>query len=85
MAPAPADLAVRVAAHLDIDPAELTPGALLAEDLGVDSLAAIELAMALEDAYEISLPDSVLAQVRTWGDLVRVVGAARADAGRAHR
>lgn len=77
---APADLRPRVAAHLEVREDELRPGALLGEDLGVDSLAAIELAMALEDVYDIRLPDDVLAEVRTYGDLEATV--ARATAGR---
>ncbi|GAC1324723.1 MAG: hypothetical protein NVSMB13_06610 [Mycobacteriales bacterium] len=64
-----------VTAQLDIDPRRLTEGALLGEDLGVDSLAAIELGMVLEDEFAISLPDEVLAAVHTYGDLVHVVRA----------
>ncbi|MDQ6650042.1 MAG: phosphopantetheine-binding protein [Actinomycetota bacterium] len=62
-----------VAAQLDVDPRRLTPAALLGEDLGVDSLAAIELGMLLEDEFEISLPDEVLNGVHTYGDTVAVV------------
>ncbi|MHB8342353.1 MAG: acyl carrier protein [Mycobacteriales bacterium] len=69
----PAAVTALVASHLDLDPARLTPEALLAEDLAVDSLAAVELAMMLEDAYDISLPDALFARVFTWADLLRVV------------
>lgn len=62
-----------VAEHLDLDPGRLRPDALLAEDLAVDSLAAIELYMVLEDTYDISLPDSVLKVVHSYADLVRAV------------
>lgn len=61
------------AAHLALDPARLVPGALLGEDLGVDSLAAIELGMALEDEFDISLPDDVIGDVRSYEDMVDVV------------
>lgn len=64
-----------VAAQLDVDQRRLTPQALLGEDLGVDSLAAIELGMLLEDEFEISLPDDVLNGVHTYGDTVAVVRA----------
>jgi acyl carrier protein len=40
----------------------------------VDSLAAIELAMVLEDEFDIALPEEVLGCVRTYGDMVNLVG-----------
>lgn len=68
-----------VATELDVDPARLTPAALLTDDLGVDSLSAIALAMVIEDAYEVELPNEVLAGVHSYGDLVAVVGRLTAD------
>ena len=62
-----------VAIHLDVDPVRLQPGARLGEDLCVDSLAAIELAMVLEDEFDIALPEEVLRCVRTYGDVVSLV------------
>ncbi len=62
-----------VAIHLDVDPNRLGPDARLGEDLCVDSLAAIEMAMVLEDEFDISLPEEVLGTVRTFGDVVTVV------------
>lgn len=62
-----------VAVHLDVDPDRLQAEARLGEDLCVDSLATIELAMVLEDEFDISLPEEVLGCVRTYGDVVRVV------------
>ena len=63
-----------VAVHLDVDPKRLKPEARLGEDLCVDSLAAIELAMVLEDEFDIALPEEVLGCVRTYGDMVNLVG-----------
>lgn len=63
-----------VAVHLDVDPKRLKPDARLGEDLCVDSLAAIELAMVLEDEFDIALPEEVLGCVRTYGDMVNLVG-----------
>jgi len=68
-----ARLLALVAEHLDTTVDRLTPGLLLAEDLGLDSLAAIELGMALEDEFTIALPDEVVVDVRTVGDLIDVV------------
>ncbi len=64
-----------VAIHLDVDPDRLLPGARLGEDLCVDSLAAVELAMVLEDEFDIALPEEVLGCVRTFGDVVSLVQA----------
>lgn len=61
------------AQHLDIAAERLTDDALLGEDLGVDSLAAIELGMVVEDEFSVSLPDEVLNEVWTFGDLRTVV------------
>jgi acyl carrier protein len=63
-----------VAVHLDVDPSRLKREARLGEDLCVDSLAAIELAMVLEDEFDIALPEEVIGCVRTYGDVVDLVG-----------
>ena len=62
-----------VAAHLDVDPRRLAAGTRLGEDLCVDSLAAIELTMVIEDEFDISLPEEVVADVRTYGDILALV------------
>lgn len=67
------------AAHLGIDAAQLTPSATLGEDLGVDSLTAVELSMKLEEAYGISISDEELTEVSTYGDLEALVMAKVGD------
>jgi acyl carrier protein len=62
-----------VAAHLGIEPERLTEQASLSQDLGLDSLAGIELATALEDRFSLRITDDELASVRTYGDLERLV------------
>jgi len=52
----------------DID--QVTPEARLAEDLGADSLASVELVMALEEAFGISVADSDLPSLKTVGDIL---------------
>lgn len=49
---------------------DVTLTATLAEDLGADSLDAVELNMALEDTLGISIPDEELVQLKTVGDIV---------------
>ena len=62
-----------VAAHLGIAPELLTEQASLQLDLGLDSLAAIELATALEDRFALRITDEELVALRTYGDLERLV------------
>lgn len=59
--------------QLSVAPAQLVRDASLAEDLGLDSLAAIEWGMALEDAFGISLPEDAMEQVATYGDVQALV------------
>jgi acyl carrier protein len=62
-----------VAEHLGIEPALLTDQASLSQDLGLDSLAGIELATALEDRFALRITDDELSALRTYGDLERLV------------
>ena len=62
-----------VAEHLDVDGERLTEDTSLGEDLGLDSLAGIELATALEDRFSLRITDDELAALRTYGDLERLV------------
>lgn len=43
------------------------------EDLGADSLDLLEIVMAVEDAFQIKIPDEDLAKLRTVGDAVSYV------------
>jgi hypothetical protein len=51
-------------------------GSSLERDLGIDSLARIELARRLEDRLRLKLPAAALATLDTVGDLLRASGAA---------
>ena len=50
--------------------AAVTPEARLNEDLGADSLAAMELIVALEEKLDIEIDDAELDQFKTVNDLV---------------
>ncbi len=58
---------------LSCDEAKVTLGASLTEDLGADSLDAVELNMSLEEAFEISIPDEELANFKTVQDIVTYI------------
>jgi acyl carrier protein len=58
-----------VADVLDVDRASVTPDARFVEDLGVDSLLALELAVALERRYQIKIESSEIVDVRRLRDV----------------
>lgn len=53
----------------------VTMEATLADNLGADSLDAVELNMALEDALGVSISDEELANMKTVGDIVNYLEA----------
>lgn len=73
----PADLSERLRAlsaeQLSVAAAQLRPDARLTDDLGVDSLAAIEWGMTIEDAFGISLPEDAWEHVTTYGSVDELV------------
>jgi acyl carrier protein len=46
-----------VVEQLGVDEAQVTPEASFVEDLGADSLDVVELVMALEEEFELEIPD----------------------------
>lgn len=46
-----------LADQLAVEDVAVTPEATLADDLGADSLDAVEIVMALEDAFTLEIPD----------------------------
>ena len=60
--------------QLGVQEAQLTPEARLEEDLGADSLTLVEITMALEDRFDLSIPDEESGKVLTVGDLFEVLG-----------
>ena len=63
---------------LGCDAEKVTPEATLAEDLGADSLASVELVMALEEASGISIHDADVAGLKTVGDILAYLEAHKA-------
>jgi acyl carrier protein len=62
-----------VAEQLGLDTDALARNVSLVDDLAADSLDLAELALALEDAFGICVPDETLAEVRTYGELVETM------------
>jgi acyl carrier protein len=55
---------------LGVDESEITPEASFTNDLGADSLDVVELVMALESAFDISIPDEDAEKIQTVGDAI---------------
>ena len=51
--------------QLGVDEAEVTPTASFVDDLGADSLDTVELVMALEESFEIEIPDEDAEKILT--------------------
>lgn len=59
-----------IAEELGVDKEEVTLEASIADDLGADSLDAVELVMAIEEEFEISVSDEVAQQFKTVQQIV---------------
>jgi acyl carrier protein len=62
-----------VAEQLGCDMGEVTPEASILEDLGADSLDVVELVMAIEEAFDIEVPDEAVERLLTVSDVERYV------------
>ncbi len=60
-----------IVSNLSCDLEAVTMEASLTDDLELDSLDAVDLNAALEDELGVSMPDEVLKEVKTVGDIVR--------------
>ncbi|MFP4123896.1 acyl carrier protein [Coleofasciculus sp.] len=54
-----------VAEQLEVEPGDVTPKANFANDLNADSLDVVELVMALEEEFDIEIPDEAAEQIAT--------------------
>ena len=57
-----------IAKQLGVDEDNVTPDASFMEDLGADSLDTVELVMALEEEFDIEIPDSDAEKIQTVQD-----------------
>lgn len=62
-----------ISEQLEVDPAIINESSSLTGDLGADSLDLVDLAMSVEDEFDIELSDEALEKIKTVGDLVAFV------------
>jgi len=64
-----------IASQLSIDEEEIKMESSFMNDLGADSLDIVELIMALEEEYEIEIPDEDVEKIATVSDVVEYIKA----------
>ena len=61
--------------QLSVEDKEITMETSLMKDLEADSLDAVEIIMALEDEFDIEIPDTEAEKFQSIGDIVRFIEA----------
>jgi acyl carrier protein len=64
-----------VCAQLEVSPEQVKLESSFVDDLKADSLAVVELVLALEEAFKVEIPDEDTEQIRTVGDAVAYIKA----------
>jgi acyl carrier protein len=59
--------------QLGVDQGQVVPTAKFVEDLGADSLDTVELVMALEESFEIQIPDEDAEKITTVSDAITYI------------
>ncbi|KIM11279.1 MAG: acyl carrier protein [Sulfuricurvum sp. PC08-66] len=67
------DIVEVVVEQLSVDAAEVKPNAKFVEDLGADSLDVVELVMALEEKFDIEIPDEEAESIQTVQDVINYI------------
>ncbi|HHW22604.1 MAG TPA: acyl carrier protein [Clostridiaceae bacterium] len=61
--------------QLGVDADEIKPESSFIDDLGADSLDIVELIMALEEEFDLEIPDKEAEKIATVGDAVEYIKA----------
>jgi acyl carrier protein len=64
-----------VSDKLDVDGADIQEGQDFIEDLKADSLAVVEVVLALEEQFEIEIPDEDTEKIKTVRDAIEYIKA----------
>ncbi len=70
-----AELAAILHEVADVDEKDVTPEKSFVDDLDVDSLSMVEVAMAVEEKFGAAIPDDKLSDLKTVGDAVSYIEA----------
>jgi len=61
--------------HLGVEADKVTEGTTFVDDLGADSLDIVELVMAFEEAFNVSIPDDAAEKIRSVNDAIAYIEA----------
>ncbi|MDD2486428.1 MAG: acyl carrier protein [bacterium] len=59
--------------QLGVDEVEVTENASFTDDLGADSLDVVELVMALEEEFDLEIPDEDAEKISTVGEAMKYI------------
>ena len=59
--------------YVDIDPAKLNENTNIRSELGLNSLELVNIAVAIEDEFEVEIPDREVMNIETLADAVRII------------
>jgi acyl carrier protein len=62
-----------IADQLGVGEDEIKPESSFIEDLGADSLDIVELVMAMEEEFEVEIPDDEAENIKTVGDAINYI------------
>jgi acyl carrier protein len=62
-----------IAEQLDVKEDDVSPEKSFTDDLGADSLAIVELVLALEEQFGIKIPDDKVDEIKTVADAVNYI------------
>lgn len=58
---------------VDIDPNTLTEETNIRSELGLNSLELINIAVAIEDEFDVEIPDREVGNIETLGDAIKII------------
>jgi acyl carrier protein len=62
-----------ISEQLEVDAEKVIPSASFTEDLKADSLAIVELVLALEESFKVEIPDEETEKIKTVGDAINYI------------
>ena len=59
--------------YVDIDPAKLNENTNIRSELGLNSLELVNIAVAIEDEFDVEIPDREVMNIETLADAVKII------------